>query len=64
MGALDKIIRISVAIIAASLVYFEVVQETLAYILMAIAVIFVLTSLVSFCPIYGIFGLNTCKVKK
>ena len=64
MGALDKIIRISVAIIAALLVYFEVVQETLAYILMAIAVIFVLTSLVSFCPIYGIFGLNTCKVKK
>ena len=64
MGALDKIIRISVAIIAALLVYFEVVQETLAYILMAVAVIFVLTSLVSFCPIYGIFGLNTCKVKK
>ncbi|MGF1558074.1 MAG: DUF2892 domain-containing protein [Flavobacteriaceae bacterium] len=64
MGSTDKIIRVLVAIAVAVLVYFDVVQGTLAYVLMAVAGIFVLTSLVSFCPLYGIFGLNTCKVKQ
>ncbi len=63
MGSTDKLIRILVAVAAALLVYFEVVSGTLAYILIAIAAIFVLTSLVSFCPIYKLFGMNTCKVK-
>lgn len=60
MGKTDKAIRVAVALVAAVLVYFEVVTGTLAYILMAIAAIFVLTSLVSFCPIYRLFGLQTC----
>ncbi len=64
MGSTDKIIRVLVAIAVAVLIYFDVVQGTLAYVLMAVAGIFVLTSLVSFCPLYGIFGLNTCKVKQ
>ena len=64
MGGTDKIVRILLAIVVGLLVYFEVVNGTLAYILMAVAAIFVLTSLVSFCPLYGIFGLNTCKPKK
>ncbi len=57
-------VRVLVAIVAALLVYFQVVTGTLAYILIAVAAIFVLTSIVSFCPIYSLFGLNTCKVKK
>ncbi len=64
MGNLDKIIRLVVAIAAALLVYFNVVQGTLAFILLAVAGIFVLTSLVGFCPLYTLFGLNTCKVKR
>jgi len=64
MGSTDKMVRVLVAIVAALLVYFQVVTGTLAYILIAVAAIFVLTSIVSFCPIYSLFGLNTCKVKK
>lgn len=64
MGGTDRLIRVSVAIIVALLVYFEMVTGTLAYILMALAGIFVLTSLVSFCPIYAVFGMDTCKVAK
>ncbi|MFK5973482.1 MAG: DUF2892 domain-containing protein [Flavobacteriaceae bacterium] len=64
MGSTDKIVRVLLAVVVALLVYFEVVQGTLAYVLMAVSAIFVLTSLVSFCPLYGIFGLNTCKTKK
>ena len=64
MGSIDKIIRLSLAIIGGLLVYFEVIDGALAYIVLALAAIFVLTSLVGFCPLYGIFGLNTCKLKK
>ncbi len=62
MGKADRGIRVLVAIIAALLVYFEVVQGTFSNILIAVAAIFVLTSLVSFCPLYALVGLETCKV--
>lgn len=64
MGSTDKVVRVLVAIAVALLVYFQVVTGTLAYIFIAIAAIFVLTSVVSFCPLYSLFNLNTCKVKK
>ena len=64
MGNTDKGIRIVVAIAIALLYYFNVVEGTLAYILMALAIIFLLTSFISFCPLYAPFGINTCKTKK
>ncbi len=64
MGKIDKIVRFAVAVIIALLVYYEVVQGALSYILLAFAAIFVLTSLTGFCPLYGLFGFNTCKSKK
>lgn len=64
MGSTDRLLRIVVVIALALLIYFEVVQGALAYVLMAVMGIFVLTSVVSFCPLYTIFGLNTCNVKQ
>ncbi|NJB72668.1 hypothetical protein GGR42_003159 [Saonia flava] len=64
MGSADKIIRIILAIVVVALYYFNVIEGTFAYILLALAAIFVLTSLVSFCPLYAPFGLSTCKMKK
>ncbi len=63
MGNTDKGIRIIVAIAVALLYYFNVIEGTLAYILMAVAAIFLLTSLINFCPLYKVFGINTCKTK-
>jgi hypothetical protein len=63
MGGTDRVIRFLVAVAIALLVYFDMVSGTLAYILLAVAGIFVLTSLVSFCPLYAVFGLNTCGTK-
>jgi len=63
MGGLDRIIRIVAAIIIGALSYTGVIQGTLAYILLGLSGVFVLTSFVSFCPLYAIVGLNTCKVK-
>lgn len=63
MGTVDKILRVIVAIALITLYFIEVISGTVGIILIALSVIFVLTSLVSFCPIYTIFGMNTCKVK-
>ena len=64
MGKNDRMIRVIIAVIAAALYFGNVVTGTLGIILLVVAGIFVLTSLVSFCPIYAPFGLSTCAVKK
>lgn len=61
MGLTDKIIRIAVAIFVAILYFMEVINGTLALILGAFAIAMVLTSFVSFCPLYMPFGINTAK---
>jgi hypothetical protein len=63
MSNLDKGVRILIAIIVALLYYFEVIEGTLAYVLMAVAIILLITSLINFCPLYRVFGISTCKIK-
>lgn len=64
MGVADKIIRILVAIVIVALYFTGVIKGALGIVLMIIAGIFVLTSLISFCPLYTIFGLRTCPREK
>jgi hypothetical protein len=59
MGSLDKIIRILLVIAIGVLYYTKVIDGTLALILGAFAVVLLLTSLISFCPLYMPFGINT-----
>lgn len=61
MGAADKVARLLVAIVVAILYLANVISGTLAIVLLVIAIVFVLTSLVSFCPLYTLLGINTCK---
>ena len=61
MGTIDKVIRILVAVAIAILFFTDVITGTLGIILLAFAVIFVLTSAISFCPLYLPLGINTCK---
>jgi hypothetical protein len=61
MGAVDKIIRILLAIAFFSLYYLNVISGTLAIILLVLAGIFILTSFISFCPLYLPFRINTRK---
>ncbi|WP_374362453.1 DUF2892 domain-containing protein [Cloacibacterium sp.] len=63
MGTLDKTIRIIIAIIIGYLYYNGTISGTLGIILMVFAAIFLLTSIISFCPLYTIFGIKTCKKK-
>jgi len=64
MGTTDKRVRILAALIIAGLYFADIITGTLGIVLMAVAVIFLFTSLINFCPLYSIFGLNTCKVKQ
>jgi hypothetical protein len=63
MGNADKVIRLIVAVALVALYYFGVISGTLGIIGLVVAGIFVLTSLVNFCPLYSIFGIRTCPAK-
>ncbi|HMR90074.1 MAG TPA: DUF2892 domain-containing protein [Saprospiraceae bacterium] len=64
MGTTDKIIRLVLAAVVAALYFTGTISGTLALVLGVFAIIFALTSLVSFCPLYSIVGINTCSVRK
>lgn len=63
LGKADKFIRVLLALVIGFLYYKGIISGVLGIVLVALALIFVLTSLVSFCPIYALFGINTCKKK-
>lgn len=59
MGNTDKIIRILAAILIGVLYFTQLISGTTAIILLILAVIFILTSFMSFCPLYLPFGIST-----
>jgi hypothetical protein len=61
MGTVDKVIRVLVAVIILVLYFTHVVSGTLAVILLIIAGVFIVTSLLGFCPLYLLLGLSTRK---
>ena len=61
MGTIDKVIRILVAVVVVVLWFTKVLTGTLAIILLALAAVFVVTSLMGFCPIYFSLKLSTKK---
>jgi hypothetical protein len=63
MSFMDRIIRIIISAVFAILYFTGTVTGTWGMLLVVLAVIFTLTSLVSFCPLYAIFGISTCKTK-
>ena len=63
MGSLDKAIRIIIAITFAMLYITKTVEGTAGIVLLVVGGIFLLTSIISFCPLYSILGLNTCSKK-
>ncbi len=64
MSNTDRIIRVIIAALLVVLYATGTVTGTWGIVALVVAGIFVLTSLVSFCPLYAIFGISTCPVKK
>lgn len=63
MGSIDRILRIIIAAVFGLLYFKGIVTGTWGIILLVLGGVFVLTSLVGSCPLYSIFGLNTCPGK-
>lgn len=63
MGTIDRIIRTLIAVIVGILYFTGIIPGTLGIILLVLAGVFLLTSLISFCPLYAPFGFNTCSLK-
>jgi hypothetical protein len=63
MGRNDRTIRVIIALLVLGLYLINIISGTSAIILLGLSAIFALTSLISFCPLYLLFGINTCKKK-
>ena len=61
LGGLDKVVRFLLGIAGGLLVYYELVTGPLAFITLVIVAVLLLTSLIGFCPLYGILGINSCR---
>lgn len=61
LGAGDGLMRITSSVILFSFFFTDIfINETLGIIAIAVAIIFVLTTIFGFCPIYALFNINTC----
>lgn len=61
MGTVDSILRIVVAAIIITLYLMNLITGTMAIILFVLAIVFILTGFLQFCPLYLPFGINTRK---
>lgn len=64
MGAADRLIRTIAAAVIAILYFKGIISGVLATVLLIVAAIFLVTSFISFCPLYKVFGINTCSKTK
>ncbi len=61
MGTADKVVRILIAMVIAGLYFANILSGTVAIVLLIFAGVFILTSFISFCPLYYPFGISTRK---
>lgn len=61
MGNADRIVRILIAALIATLYFTNIITGTLGIVLMVLAAVFLLTSFFSFCPLYLPFNISTRK---
>lgn len=64
MGTIDKVVRILIAFVVIGLYFANVISGIVAIVLLILSAVFILTSLLSFCPLYLPFGINTGKKKE
>lgn len=64
IGSIDKIVRFIIAAVIVLLFFTNIITGTLGIILLVLAGVLVITSFLSFCPLYTLFGANTCPTKE
>jgi hypothetical protein len=64
MGIADKFIRVIIAVVILTLYFTNVISGILGIVLIVLSGVFILTSLISFCPLYTIFGFSSRRAKQ
>lgn len=64
MGTVDRIVRVLLAAVFAYLYFSGTVTGTVGLVLVVLGGVFLLTSVISFCPLYTLVGFSTCPAKK
>lgn len=64
MGLADRVVRIIIAAVIAVLFITNIISGTLGIVLLVFAGVFLLTSMISFCPLYTLVGASTCPKEK
>lgn len=69
VGLVDSIIRLIVAAVFLVLFFTKIITGVWGVVVLILAIVFVVTGLLKFCPIYTLFGVNTlnctfCKRKE
>ena len=63
MGTVDRAVRLAIVVIIAALYFAGQLSGTVAIVLGIVAVAFLGTSLIGWCPTYVLFGISTSKGK-
>ena len=61
MSPVDRTIRILIAIVIAVLFFTKVIVDVWGIVLISFAAVLLVTSAVGFCPLYSVFGIDTCR---
>ena len=64
VGSTDKIIRLVLALVAVVFAFVTGITSGLGIVLVLVAVVLAATAFTGFCPIYRVFGMNTCPVRR
>lgn len=64
MGVVDRVYRVVVALLVALFGYLEIIGGIFSTVLIVLAVIFIITSIVGYCPVYSLFKVNTYQTKQ
>jgi len=64
MGSADRAIRLIAAAVLIALYFSGIISGTIGIVALVVAGAFTLTTLVSYCPLYSLIGIKTCKVKE
>lgn len=64
VGSTDKIVRLVLALAAAVFAFVTGLTTALGIVLAVVAVVLAATAFTGFCPIYRVFGMSTCPVRR
>lgn len=64
VGSIDRIIRVVIAVAAAAGAFAVGFTSPIGIVLLVVAAIMAATAAIGFCPLYRLFGMNTCRVPR